>query len=399
MATYTVWDTAAATATINEALVKESVEPQIYDLFPEDFALSRRLKRVSMMSTFHEVPIKNLASRVTRTSAVVTPATTFPAALNNGAARVEGAAFATGTPQYPARLKSVSQINGEAFAVSKTDRAVSHHAIGDRFTAETIEMLRKTANDRELALWWSPGTPPQGAELDTDTAGAHVARQTQGLMHWILKTGLQRSGAGGAAGLATAGTFPDGHGNEFGSTNAVLNNTMTYAYHANGLPLDRTMLTQNVLSPYWNLCNAGEMLLGFVSTKVRPLFVSFALPNGQLVNERNVDASGFTTYDRVDVYKTDNFTIQLVNSRYLSIPSQTSTIVVDTGGSTANVTVPWDECLVLINPEYFAVGEVRPLGFTPVAQQLVDADQGIVSCESGMICYNPQGGTAVVDCV
>lgn len=397
MATYTVWDTAASTAAINEALVKESVEPQIYDLFPEDFALSRRLKRVSMMSTFHEVPIKSLAARVTRASSVVTPAATFPAAANNGAARKEGDVFTTNTPQYPRKLKSVSQIGGEAFAVSKTDRAMSHHAIGDRFTAETIEILRKTANDRELHFWWSPGTKPQGDELDT-SGGGHVARQTQGLMHWILKTGLQRSGAGGAAGLATSGDFLDGHENNFGDNNPVLNNTMTYAYHANGLPLDRTMLN-TVLSEYWNMCNAGENLLGFVSTKVRPLFVSFALPNGQLVNERNVDASGFTTYDRVDVYKTDNFTIQLVNSRYLSRPGQTSTIVVDTGGSTANVTVPWDECLVLINPEYYAIGEVRPLGFTPVAQQLIDADQGIVSYESGMICYNPQGGTAIVDCV
>ena len=96
MATYTVWDTAASTSTIKEALVKESVEPQIYDLFPEDFQLSSRLQRRSMMSTFHEVPLTSMAARVSRTSTVVTRASGYTGASGAGA-RIEGGTFTTNT--------------------------------------------------------------------------------------------------------------------------------------------------------------------------------------------------------------------------------------------------------------------------------------------------------------
>lgn len=382
MATYTVWPTAAVGSTANEVLVKEDVSDLITNLFPLDTPLQQVLSRRSMQNVFTEQPVDTFTS-ITRTNASLVAAANAVGVLP----KPEGHVYTSGSAQYPARLKSVAEIQGIQFAVSDTDRAMAQYGIQDRFAYEALKTTQAVVNNFELSFWWALGTPPGGA--DFDTVGTFIARQTQGIVPWIMFSGLQATST-----TPSPATHADGHGNNFGTGNqALLSGAATTAYNANGLILDQTMFKEKVMEPWWQLTGRTAGAVGFAGPRVKNVFSSFALTANGAINERTLDAAAKKVVDTVDYYDTDFGLVSINMCRYLSVPSQTTTIALDTIG---NVTVPWNETIIFIHPRYWQIGVVRGVHYSPIGKG-GDLEQGLIRGEQALVCTNPQGGTGATN--
>lgn len=384
MSDYLIYGPTDAAGALKEALVKEDVSDLITDLFPLDTPLHQTLEKVPMYNVFTEQPVDTHS--ITRTNALLAASSGGSTTL----ARPEGYTYTTKTPLYPAKLKSVAEIQGISFGVSDTDRAVSHYGISDRYAYEVLKTTQDVVNNKELSMWWSLGSTPAGNDIDSGGGAVLTARQTQGLVPWITFSGLQAT-----SGSAPASSRLDGNGNDFGSASALLAPAGTTAYNANGLTLDATMFKEKVMSPWWQLTGRQAGAIGFCGPRVKSLFSEFAQTANGPINERTLSAASKMIVDTVDYYETDFGVISLNLCRYLGIPSQSTTVALTTVG---NVAMAWDETLVLIKPQYWNIGVLRGVTFTPLAK-LGDSEQGLVRGESALICRNPQGGTAVVNCV
>lgn len=388
MGTYTTFNNATVTTTIQEALIKESVGDLISNLFPLDTPLQQILEKVPMNSVFTEQPIDTFGTAlINRVASVFTESNNF--ATTN--AKPEGWTFSNTAPQYPARLKSVAEIQGIQFAVSDTDRAMSMYGLADRFAYEALKTTEAVVNNFEMAFWWSPGTAAAGADLNQGgSATEQVARQTQGLCHWVLKSGLQRSKL--TLGVAS---FLDGHGNQFGTQNPALNTgASTWAYDAGGLTLDQAMFKDNLMGQWYTMTGRQAGAMGFCGAKIKNLFSQFALTANGAINERTLDAASKRVIDTVDYYETDFGVVSLNLCRYLNISGESVSI----SQSTGSTTVPYDEVLLFMQPRYFQIGVVRPVYMSPLGK-IGDFEQGLVRGEQAIICRNPQAATAIVNCI
>lgn len=401
MGIYTVYPgNTDAAGSLNESLLKEDVSELITNLFPLDTPLQQALGSQAMTSVFTEYPVDTF-STVFRTSAVVGGAVAGPGLLTSAGllAKPEGYTYTASTPQYPAKLKAVCEIQGRRFQVSGTDRSVSMYGIGDRYNYEMMKVLKNVVNDFEQAFWWSKGTVPAGLDLDSDGGDVFTARQSQGLMWWILKSGLARSKVGGSLpGNCTTGTCTDAAGNDFGNGKVLGAAAGSWAYDANGVSLDQAMFKERLMGPWWQLTNRGGAgSMGFASPRIKNLFSQFALSvNGQ-INERTIDAASKRVVDTVDWYETDYGVVSITMSRYLSQTGQTITVDHNDTGP-ASTTVACDECLVFIHPEFFKIGKLRGVSYSPLSKT-GDFEDGLIVGEQGLLCLNPQGGAAIVNCI
>lgn len=380
-------NTAAVPTALNEALIKEQTQDLLINLFPLDTPLQRLLGRIQMGSTFIKQPIDTYGTdKIKRTSAVFDAA----AAFTSTNAKPESFTYTSQTPQYPALLKSVAEIQGNVFGVSGTDRAVEMYGITDRFALEALKTTQGIVNQFEHSFWWSPGTTEFGVDLDSG-GGVVPTRQTQGLVWWIAKSGLQRSKVGlGAA------TLTDGHGNNFGTGGGALNiGASSWCFDANGLPLDQAMFKDQLMGQWYAITGRQAGAMGFCGARVKNLFSQFALTANGAINERTLSAEARSIIDTIDYYTTDFGTVGLNLSRYLNISGQSTSISQSAGGP---VTVPYDEVLLFIDPSYWKIGVLRPVSFYSLGKTR-DAEDGLVVGEQAMVCLNPQGGAGIVNCL
>lgn len=388
MASYTLYATDALNTTIQESLVKESVGDLVSNLFPLDTPLQQTLAKVDMDRESMQFPIDTFSS-----SLISRVATRFAASASfaTTSAKPEGFTYTDITPQYPARLTSVAEIQGSQFSVSDSDRGVPMYGIADRFAYEALKHVQTLVNQFEFSLWWSPGTVPAGADFNT-TGGdpQQIARQTQGLVHWIFKSGLERSRI-----AVNAASFLDGNGNQFGTNGGqALVDAKAWAYDAGGLALDQAMFKDNLMAQWWNLTGRQAGAIAFTGPKIKNFFSQFALYANGSVNERTIEAAAKRVTDTVDYYETDFGTIALNLSRYLNISGQSATITQSTG----SIVVPYDEVFLAIQPQYFKIGVRRPVYMSPLGK-VGDFERGLVRGEMGMLCMNPSGGSGISNCV
>jgi hypothetical protein len=328
---------------------------------------------------------------ITRTSAVFDASS----ALATTHAKPEGFTYSTGTAQYPAKLKSVAEIQGLQFAVSDTDRAMSQYGMTDRFAYEALKTTQSVVNNFEMAFWWSPGRAVGGFDLDS-SGTTQLTRQTQGVCHWILRSGLQRS----VYGLGKA-THTDGHGNNYGTAGGALNTgASSWAYNAGGLTLDQAMFKDNLMAQWYTITGRQAGAVGFTGAKIKNLFSQFALTANGAINERTLDAASKRIVDTVDYYETDFGVVSLNLCRYLNIAGQSVSVPTtnSSDGDGTAVTVPYDEILLFMQPSYFKIGVVRPITMSPLGKT-GDFEQGLIRGEQGIICTNPQAGAAIVNCI
>jgi uncharacterized protein DUF5309 len=393
---YTAFDLQTASNTAKEILLKEQVDDLLINLFPLDTPLQQILGREQMGSTFQAQPIDTFgtaaAERIRRTASVFSA--TAGANFDFVLAKPEGHTYSLVANQYPGKWKSVAEIQGEAFAVSDTDRALSMWAMQDRFAMEALKSTQSTVNNFEHAFWWGPGSEEGGKQMHTG-GGDDIARQTQGLIHCLLKSGLTRSkhGTSGAANKDLAG-------NIFGTNNPALNRgAMTWAFDAAGLPLDQSMFKDSLMGQWYSITGRQAGAVGFCGARTKNLFSQFALTANGAINDRTLDAASKLVVDTVDFYETDFGVISLNLCRYLNIAGQSIVVATDANGDgtdDTNTTVPFDEVLVFIHPAYFKIGVVRPVSFASLGKT-GDFEQGLVRGEQGFICKCPQAGVALVN--
>jgi hypothetical protein len=384
MSDFLLADNTAVGTAINEATLKEQVQDLLINLFPLDTPLQQVCERMNMNSTFMYQPIDTY-NDITRVSSLFDASANF--VTTN--AKPEGFTYVSGTPQYPAKLKSVAEIQGRAFGVSGTDRAVAMWGITDRYVLEALKKTQAVVNGFEMSFHWSPGSSEFGVDLNTG-GGLQSARQTQGLVFWIAKSGLQRSKLG--LGVATAN---DGHGNNFGTGGGALNaGASSWMYDAAGLPLDQAMFKDNLMAQWYNITGRQANKIGLCGAKIKNLFSQFALTANGAINERTLSAASKEVIDTVDYYTTDFGRVGLNLDRYLNISGQSVSIAQTTGSTT----VPYDEVLIFMDPAYFKIGVLRPVTLESIGKTR-DAEDGQVTGEQAFVCLNPQGGAGIVNCL
>lgn len=393
MATYTVWPVTTAATAANEVLAKEDVSNYISNLFPLDTPLHQALDRMDMPNVFTEQPIDTFTG-INRTQSVLAVAGGSGTPYTSFLAKPEGSTEAdigTTTPSYPGRLISVAEIQQRYISVSETNRATSHYAIADRFAYEALKETATVVNNSEHSFWWSFGTPPGG--VDADSGGGVVnIRQTQGLVHWIAKSGLQRS----IIGLG-ADSFVDGHGNQFGdgggSVPLPIQQASSYMFNAAGTPLNQTMFKNSLMEQWWQITGRTGGAMGFAGGRIKALISGFALSENGPINERTIDAAKQLVVDEIDYYKTDYGIVSINLCRYLSLPNESVSI----SQSSGSVTVPFNNVLLFIQPAYFKIGVHRPVSFSMLGKD-GDRDRGFVRGEQALVCVNPSGGAGIVNC-
>lgn len=400
MANYLVWNNNTATTAANEALLQENVGDLIVNLFPLDTPLHQVLGVQDMGgSVFYEQPIDTFSTALINRASAVFGTSGVPIAPSASNAKPEGYTFTSYTPQYQVRMKAcVAEIQGQQFGVSDTNRALQYYGMADRFAYEALKATQGVVNQYELSFWWSPGTPPQGVQ--TLTGGdPDVTRQTQGLVYWIGKSGLQRS----KIGLTGFDNHTDGHGNNFGDQGGSTASTLgagasSWFYDAAGMPLDQSMFKDNLMAQWYAISGRQAGAVGFAGSKIKSLFSQFALTANGAINERTLEAAAKRVVDAVDYYETDFGVVSLNLCRYLNL-AQTSTITtsVSADGDTSN-TIPWDETLIFIQPRYFKRAVVRPVYMSPIGKT-GDFEQGLVRGEQGLLCMNPQAGAGLFNCI
>lgn len=387
MADYVLWNQTDVTTAANEALLKENVQDLLINLFPLDTPLWRLLGHIPMQSVFIANGVDTFStSYINRAASVFDRTGGSFAGLS---AKPEAFTYTSTTPQYAQRLKSVAEIQGKQFGVSRTDRAVSMWGITDRYTLEALKATQSVMNNFEYSFWWSPGTAETGAQLHTG-GGTDIARQTQGLCNFLMRSGLQRSKQGGTI---TEATHLDGNGNNYGTTNPTLNTgAATWVYDANGLPFDQAMFKDNMMAKWYELTGIQSGAMGFMGMRMKNLFSQFALTANGSVNERTLAAEQRSVVDTIDYYTTDAGTVGVNLSRYLNL---TQAHVIDLT-TIADVTVAADETALFIKPEYFKIGILSPISLSSLGKTR-DAEDGLVVGECALVCLNPQAGVGIVN--
>lgn len=396
MADYLLYPTSGTGTTPNEVLLKENVENEIINLFPDELTLQLFLPNKPTMQTWGEQPVDTI-SNVTRTGAVLAASSVAAGPPINSISGVdvvvqpENSSPNYVTPAYPHKLRFVTEIHQDAFGVSGTSIAASNYGFANRQDYEALKVAKKQMLDFELRCWFAPGSNPSGQEVNPSD-GAVTAwttsnrRQTQGLFHWICNGGLERG-----AGL-TADKW-NYHGEVLKSTS---HDYRTWAYNANGLPLTADMWTNKLLTP-WSQIAKGvtQNTIAFMSNKARMLFRTFALPAAGAINTRTIAAGDRRIVDAVDIYETDAGKVAIKGSYYLNIASQSSVTDMTSG---SDITSAWDEMVLVINTEGFCIRTYRPqqaymLGRTK------DGEEMMYVMEKGLQCRSPFYGAAIVNCV
>ncbi len=389
MADYLLYPTTAAGGVIaaNEPLLKENIEDEIINLFPDELVLQLFLPNKPSMQTWGEQPVDTI-NNVTRTNAV----------LALGDDEVVKEEYSTATLQaatFGHKIRYVTEIHQTAFGVSGTSIQASTYGFANRQDYEAMKIAKQQMLDFELRCWFAPGSNPAGQEIPPAT-GTPAAwsnpntplnrRQTQGLFHWITNGGIERGNG------LTASKW-NYHGEVLKSGTQ---DYRTWAYNANGLPLTADMWTNKLLTP-WSQIAKGvtQNTVAFMSNKARMLFRTFALPAAGAVNTRTIAAGERKIVDAVDIYETDAGKVAIKGSYYLNVAGQTATV--NLTGPT-QLSCAWDEMVLVINPEGYCIRTYRPqqahmLGRTK------DGEEMMYVMEKGLQCRSPFYGAGIVNCV
>lgn len=393
--TYSLYNTGASTAAAQAVLLKENVADLISNLFPLDYPLTQTLEQVPLGgSPWKELPVDTFG-QITRTAASVAMSTTT--ARTDTAVKIEGATPSSLTDEYGHKIRCVSEIHSLKFSATGTAQAAALYGIRDPLAYNAFKATETLMSDFEMRFWHARGTTPSGGYIEDFAAGtatgngignsgSEFPRQTQGLVNWIVRSGLERTVSG------TGSTFYNAHGE-------VLKNSTVdfraYAYDLNGQNLTRDHLRARLMSPWWAIGGRPDGCLIFCGTKVKQLFTDFANSVNGPINQRNIPASDKAIYDTVDVYVTDVGTHYVNLCRYLDLAQNS---VYNTTSAGSDITAAWDEMLIAIMPDYWKIGTYRGVGMTPLAKTN-DSDEAMIVGEMGLMCRNPLAGAALINAV
>lgn len=354
-----------AGGTVNEVLIREQLEDWVSIMDPTDAPLHSVLTPHPVQSRFVEYGVDTFG--VDYTSAPL------------GEAKQEGAVASDAAEIYPARLRSVMQINWESATVSGTDRASLHAGIDEPYEYRAYKTLTRVVQQAEKAMLFGVGTLPNPT-LNV--------RATQGLLTWAAMTGLQRFSADFTAVDPTA-SVTDKTGN------VIPKAYFSTFFNAQGTNLDRSILTHSILGNAVANGFIADGAVGMASYKVKGLFTEMGLTANGPINERKIDAQDRMFIDVVDAYQTVAGTVYINWNRWFDRSGSTTvapTAITSVAGSAltgvTSTAVPWNESLVFMMPKYIRRGVFRGAYMRPLAAN-GDRDQFMVITEGGLIVLNP----------
>lgn len=298
----------------------------------------------------------------------------------NTAVAVEGSDAVFSTPSYPARVKSIAQINAEALDVTATERASIMAGRTDEFRYRAWKLMTEMATKIELALHF--GVAQVGTALTPNVANTGVeARVTHGLVSAAVQSACDRASIG--FGGANTNTRFYSAGNDvptlaYATTMMPDNLVIGPPISATDTILTRKLFNKSFLGGAHDNEFRVDGALILVAPQLRRSISSFCIPSSSgafsnqvtgnvPANYRNVDASMRQLFDTIDVITTDMGSVYIANDRYLNT-STTYTVPYGLGGGTAgNFTINPQKCMIALHPSLMKIGVLRGMGFRPLA--------------------------------
>ena len=287
-----------------------------------------------------ETPILSSASKQ-KASATFVEWTVDSLSAPSTAGVAEGADVSAFTDKFSgrARLGNYVQKFRRDYMVSDLQEAVD--SVGPAKIAQAeAKAIREIKRDIEATL---AGTQDRAVEN-----GAGTAYALRGLGDWI--------DSGGPADVPAAFRTPSA------------------SIHATGTPFSETVLNSMISSIYRETGTVNDLML-VADTALRNEISDFAR-SGNANDVRNVNYNGNDTAIKlsVDLYQSDHGIVSVVNGNPDCMPAVT--------GGTAN------GAGYLVNPEYYGVHELIPLGSTRLPN-MGGGERGYVDCSLTLGVYHP----------
>lgn len=253
-------------------------------------------------------------------------------------AHIQGDTTAASAVKVTARVGNRTQIFKEVGAVSGTQEAMDHAGVSSELAWQKVQKGEELATDIELRMLGNYASVTGDASTATESAGA---------LAWI-SSNVSR-GAGGSSG-----------GFSGGNVAAATNGTQR--------ALSEALLKSVLASAFSNGARPTQAYMGATHKQAFSAFTGIA--------DIRSDVSGksqATIYGAADVYVSDFGAITAVPVQY---------------GLTRDV--------LLIDPEYWAVGTLRPMKSEMLAK-VGDSQAFHIVAEKTLVCRNEKGSAVIAD--
>lgn len=292
---------------------------------------------------------------------------------------VEGSDAVFSTPNYPARVKSIAQINAEALDVTATERASIMAGRTDEFRYRAWKLMTEMATKIELAIHYGVAQVGTAATPNVANTG-NEARVTHGLITAAVQSGVDRFAVATNPLTKFYSAGNDISTASYASTLMPTNLVAGPPVSATDTILTRTLFNKSFLGGAHDNEFRVDGSLILVAPQLRRSISSFCIPSSSgafsnqvtgnvPANYRNVDASMRQMFDTIDVITTDMGTVYIANDRYLNT-STTYNVPYGLGtGSTAtsNFVLNPQKCMIALHPSLMKIGVLRGMGFRPLA--------------------------------
>lgn len=348
-----------------DGTIRESLDDFITIVSSVETPLLGLLEHVPLNQKYFEWP----ADTITRASDPTTVTTSTVA---------EGADATFASASYPARFKSIAQINADAIDVTATERASIMAGRSDEFRYRAWKTMLTLATKIELAIHFGV------ARVDSGGPNGGTTRVTHGLFTAAVQSGMDRVGDGTANQYTSfySGGMTAVGATDYCSTVMSTNLTPGSPTTAADAILTRTLFNKSFLGgAHANEYKVDGSLI-LVPPSLRRSISAFCMPsasggtfsNGVTgnvpANYRNVDASMRQMFDTIDFVTTDMGTVAIANDRYLNTTT-TYNVPYGLGGGTVrangNFVLNPSKCMLAFHPSMVKIGVLRGMGFRPLA--------------------------------
>lgn len=214
--------------------------------------------------------------------------------------RAEGAATVYETPVAPNRLFNRHQTFTFGVAASRESQRIRYYGIEDPMERGIERALVKAMDSNEIAMHFGIGSNASPTRM-------------HGLIAQCAPTGIERRHGVGS---------PASVGNWLQNVPAKF---WTSMFNAQGTPLSRDLLYDQVWGPGWQIGHQTEGSITLCGDRMMKLFADFPAPAGRMpLNEREINARDQRIDDIITVIRTPAYgEMYIAPDRFLSIPGIT----------------------------------------------------------------------------
>src|SRR5689334_4799880 len=324
-------------------------------------------------------PIKLMADYPIDRSATASTTVALPAGQDATIAAARG---------IPTRFFTRTQTISDGVAASRQSQQIRLYGIEDPLNHGIDQSLMFQMDNWERQFHFGLGTEDIGGVSGTPPG---PAPRTHGMMGW-LQTGLElRNGTNPAL-------DPVGDGIQ-----AIPRKYWPSFWDAGGTALSKSLYYDQILGPARRRGHITDGSLQFMSDRLMGLVADFGFVMGKgVVNERMIPARDQHLEDIIVTLQTPAYgTVYMVWDSIMSIEGPTTTIN-NTGGGfvggagTVNRSVPWNETLFSVMPDYYDIGVIQPIDWKDLPSA-GDYAVGMTIAEKCFRCAHLFGGAGATN--